>query len=204
MLDPLGTVQTPPPELTATDLENNTLVFGRIRWINNGEERSNYRNNYGWNIWPLYFHIEDKNSGVLGITETGYFAWQLPKGTYILYHARWFDDISGQSRLPLRLTFQAKETGKAYCIGTLTFDINSKRDALGTIKITSWNYLIDEGCEQERDWFQQRYTRLNIPVENSQLIYDSGIPDNIVDLEKKLKFSEFIQSIYFLFLPYTY
>ena len=201
LLDPIGTVQTSPVEVTTADLDDQVIVFGRIRWINNGEERANYRNNYGWNIWPLYYRVEDKENGVLGVTETGHFAWQLPVGTYILYHARWFDDIAGQRRLPLRLTFKAEKTGKAYCIGTLTIDLHSTRDALGMIKITSWNTLIDEGCEQERIWFTKRYTQLKIPVENTLLLHDARIPDTIVGLENKQRFSEFIQSLYFLLLP---
>jgi hypothetical protein len=202
MLDPIGTIQTSPTSLTAAELNDDIVVFGRIRWINNGEERSNYRNNYGWNIWPLYFRVEDKVDGVLGVSDTGYFAWQIPRGTYILYHARWFDDISGQRRLPLRLTFRGLEAAKAYCIGTLTFDINSSRDAIGMTKISSWQYRIDEGCKQERDWFEKRYHQLAIPVENTFLLHNAEIPDNIAELENKQRFSEIMQSLYFLFLPY--
>lgn len=201
MLDPIGTLLTSAQGLTSAELRNEAVVFGRIRWINNGEERTDYRNDYGWNIWPLYFHVEDKKHGTLSVTETGYFAWQLPAGTYILYQAKWFDAISGQRRLPLRLTFKAAETGKAYCIGTLTFDIHSKRDAFGLITIISWQYHIDGTCDQEREWFQKRYSKLNIPIENSRLIHDNRIPDNITALENQQNFSDFMQSIYFLLLP---
>jgi hypothetical protein len=199
--EPVGTITTAPQGITKTDLNNEVLVFGRIRWIENGEERTDYKNAYGWNIWPKYFHIENKKDGTLGVAEDGYFAWQLPKGTYIAYHLKWFDSWDGWHRLPLRLAFQAPETQKAYCVGTIIVKLRTKRDFIGGLWIKDWDLELDDSCEQNRQWFQERYVNLNIPVDKSLLIYDPNIPEDIHELERKEGVADFMRAIYPLFMP---
>lgn len=203
--EPMGTIHTSPGELSTKELNDDVMVFGRLIWVNNGEEQTKYRNEYGWNIWPLYFRVEDKSNGVLGVTESGHFAWRLPKGTYILYHLRWLDDVTGgQRRLPLRLSFKAPEAGKAYCIGTIYINIQSRRDILGTMWIKNWYHLVDNKCMQEREWFKNRYSKLELPFQQSLLLYHSGIPEGIEELESEVQMHEFFQSIYPLLMIYSY
>jgi hypothetical protein len=78
-LEPIGTLPTAPTELTDTDLGEEVVVFGRIRWVQNGEERTDYKSNYGWNIWPQYYRFEDGQNGTLGVAEDGTFTWHLPR-----------------------------------------------------------------------------------------------------------------------------
>ena len=201
LIEPIGTITTAPQSITETDLNNEVLVFGRIRWIQNGVERTDYQNAYGWNIWPLYFRIEDEANGTLGVTENGYFTWRLPKGTYIAYHLKWFDSWDGWHRLPLRLAFQAPEAQKAYCIGTIIVKIEAKRDLIGGLWIKHWALELDDTCEEDLQWFQERYANLNIPIEKSLLVYDPSIPEDIQGLERKEEMADFMRAIYPLFMP---
>ena len=201
LVEPIGTINSASQGITQAELKNDVLVFGRIRWIQNDEERTDYHSAYGWNIWPKYFRIEDESNGTLGVDNDGRFAWQLPKGTYIAYHLRWFDSWDGLHRLPLRLAFQVPKPQKAYCIGTISVNLTAKRDLIGGLWIKGWEIDLDDSCEQDSKWFQKHYPNLTIPIEPSPLVYDPDIPDNIQGLERKENMADFIRVIYPLFLP---
>ena len=201
LVEPIGTINSAPTGITNAELNKDILVFGRIRWIQNGEERNDYYSAYGWNIWPKYFRVEDESNGILGVNNDGRFAWQLPKGTYIAYHLRWFDSWDGLHRLPLRLAFQVPEPQKAYCIGTIIVNLTAKRDLIGGLWIKGWDIDLDDSCEQDSKWFQQHYSNLTMPIETTPLVYDPDIPDNIQGLERKENMADFIRAIYPLFLP---
>ena len=201
LVEPIGTINPAPAGITNAELNKDVLVFGRIRWIQNGEERSDYYSAYGWNIWPKYFRVENGSNGILGVDNDGRFAWQLPRGTYIAYHLRWFDSWDGLHRLPLRLAFQVPEAQKAYCIGTIIVNLTAKRDFIGGLWIKGWDIELADSCEQDIQWYQKRYTNLTIPIETTPLVYDPDIPDNIQGLERKENIADFIRIIYPLFLP---
>lgn len=201
LIEPIGTITTAPQSITETELNNEVLVFGRIRWIQNGVERTDYKNAYGWNIWPQYYRIDDEENGTLGVDENGYFTWRLPKGTYIAYQLKWFDSWDGWHRLPLRLAFQAPQVKKAYCVGTLIVNLQTKRDLIGGLWVKHWELDLNNSCDQDLKWFQVRYVDLKIPIEKSLLVYNPNIPGNIQDLEQKEKVADFIRAIYPLFMP---
>ena len=190
-----------PQSITETELNKEVLFFGRIRWIQDGVERTDYKNTYGWNISPRYYRIDDEESGSLGVDENGYFTWRFPKGTYLAYQLTWFDSWDGSHRIPLRLAFQALQEQKAYCVGTLIVDIQTKRDLIGGLWIKHRELELNDSCDQDLKWFQAHYVNLKIPVEKSLLIYNPNIPDNIQDLEQKEKFADFIRAIQPLFMP---
>jgi hypothetical protein len=190
-----------PQNITEAELNNDVLFFGRIRWIQDGVERTDYKNTYGWNISPQYYRIDDEENGSLGVDENGYFAWRLPKGTYLAYQLTWFDSWDGSHRLPLRLAFQATQAQKAYCVGTLIVRLRTKRDLIGGLWIKHRDLELNDSCDQDLRWFQAHYSNLKIPVEKSLLVYNPIIPDNIHDLEQKENFADFIRAIYPLFTP---
>lgn len=200
-LEPIGTLATAPTTLTNTDLGEDVLVFGRIRWIQNGEERTEYKSGYGWNVWPQYFRVEDGQNGILGVSEDGTFTWHLPAGTYLAYQLKWFDSWDGWHRLPLRLAFQVPETHKAYCVGTFTVNLQATRDLIGGLWIKDWSVDLADSCAQDQQWFKSRYTGLSLPLEKSLLVYDPDIPDTIQALEKKDDIADILRAIYPLFLP---
>ena len=201
LVEPIGTINSAPQNITNAELNKDVLVFGRILWIQNGEERNDYYSTYGWNIWPKYFRVEDESNGTLGVDNDGRFAWQLSKGTYIAYHLRWFDSWDGLHRLPLRLAFQVSESQKAYCIGTIIVNLTARRDVIGGLWIKGWDIDLDDSCEQDSIWFQQHYSNLTITIETTPLVYDPDIPDNIQGLERKENMADFIRAVYPLFLP---
>ena len=69
-------------ESPAIGTEAGTIAFGRVRWINNGVERSEYKTALGWNIWPHLLRLEDGKTKTLSVEKSGDFEWSLPAGTY--------------------------------------------------------------------------------------------------------------------------
>lgn len=200
-IEPVGTLPTAPTELSDTELGEEVLVFGRIRWIQNGEERTDYQSGYGWNIRPQYYRLEDGQHGTLGVAEDGTFTWQLPRGTYLAYQLKWFDSWDGWHRLPLRLAFQAPQAHQAYCVGTLIVKLQAKRDLIGGLWIKDWNLELEDSCAEDQLWFAARYANLTLPLEKSLLVYDPDIPDTIQALEKKDDLADTLRAIYPLFMP---
>ena len=190
-----------PQSITETDLNKDVIFFGRIRWIENDVERTDYKSTLGWYISPHYYRIDDEENGTLEVNKNGYFTWRLPEGTYLAYQLTWFDSWDGFHHLPLRLAFQAQQAQKAYCVGTITVKLQTKRDLIGGLRIKHWELDLNDSCEQDLKWFQARYVNLKIPIEKSLLVYNSTIPSNIKVLERKVKFEDFMRAIYPLFMP---
>jgi hypothetical protein len=190
-----------PQNITNTELNKEVLFFGRIRWIQDGVERTDYKNTIGWNISAQYYRIDDEENGSLGVNENGYFTWRLPKGTYLAYSLTWQDSWDGLHRLPLHLAFQATQAQKAYCVGTLIVKLQTKRDLIGGLWIKHRELELNDSCDQDLKWFQAHYVNLKLPIEKSLLVYNSNIPDNIRDLEQKANVSDIMRAIYPLFMP---
>ena len=201
LLEPLGTLPTVPFEITDKELGNDVLVFGRVRWIQNGQERDDYRSAYGWNIWPEYYGLEDRRNGTLAVAEDGTFVWQLPGGTYLAYQLRWFDPWDGPHRLPLRLAFRAEKAQRAYCIGTIIVKLEAKRDLIGGLWIKDWDLVLDDTCATDQQWFARRYINLTLPVEQSFLVYDPAIPDSLEALERRDTIADILRALYPLLSP---
>jgi hypothetical protein len=190
-----------PQSITEAELDKDVLFFGRVRWIQDGVERTDYKNTFGWNISPQYYRIDDEEKGSLGVEENGYFTWRLPKGTYLAYQLTWQDSWDGLHRLPLRLAFQAPQAQKAYCVGTFIVKLQTKRDLIGGLWIKHWEMEINDSCDQDLKWFQTHYMNLTIPVEKSLLVYNSKIPDNVQRLKQKENLGDIIRAIQPLFMP---
>ena len=200
-VEPVGTQPTAPTALTDSDLGEDVLVFGRIRWIQNDEERTDYKSGYGWNIWPQYYRLEDEQHGTLSVAEDGTFTWQLPRGTYLAYQLKWFDNWDGWHRMPLRLAFQVPHAHHAYCVGTLIIKLQAKRDLIGGLWVKDWDLALQDSCDEDRQWFEARYANLTLPLAKSLLVYDPNIPDSIQTLENKDNITDILRAIYPLFMP---
>ena len=196
LVEPLGTLPTAPHEITDKDLGNDALVFGRVRWIQNGKERNDYWSAAGWNIWPEYYRIEDGKHGTLAVADDGTFAWQFPSGTYLAYQVKWFDTWDGPHRLPLRLAFRVPDAQHAYCIGTIIMKLEAKRDVIGGLWFKNWDLVLDDTCETDRQWFASRYTNLTLPMKKTSLVYDPAIPDSIEALEKRDTIADILRVLY--------
>jgi hypothetical protein len=127
--------------------------------------------------------------------------WQLPRGTYLAYQLKWFDNWDGWHRMPLRLAFQVPHAHHVYCVGTLIIKLQAKRDLIGGLWVKDWDLALHDSCDEDRQWFEARYANLTLPLVKSLLVYDPNIPDSIQTLEKKDNIADILRAIYPLFIP---
>lgn len=186
---------TAPPETSVASLGVEALAYGRVRWIENSQERTTYKSALGWNIWPKYLRIEDMQSRLLGVETDGTFTWRLPRGIYILQQIHWFDAWAGPHRLLPQVAFQIPDGAHAYCLGTLVIDLKGKRDIIGGLWVKGWKIHIEDDCGHIASQFRSRYTDPDLRLAKSLMIYDPRIPDRPEQLEELDRVDDFIRAI---------
>ena len=193
----IGLEKTADPDTAAESLGNNVLVFGRLRWIENGALRDVYKKGgLGWNIYPMILNMSSMEKRTLPVEPDGRFYWILPKGTYMLYRLSWFDPIDGQHRLESKIAFQAVGENQGYYLGVLEIKIEGKRDFLGGLWIKSVAAQIRDEAEQDVLAFRERHSDTNLTLAKSLMVIDDRLPKD-PKLEQKAKLAELLQSISF-------
>lgn len=166
-----------PPDTTASSLGDKVLVYGRLRWIENGEERSTYKSLLGWNINPMFVRIDDMDRGSLSVDKDGKFVWKVARGTYILHQIHWFDTSDGPHTLSPKVAFNIPTGSNTYCLGALVVDLRVKRDLIGGIWNKGWDIYIEDDCESMASEFRSRYTDPGLTLDKSLMIHNQYIPD---------------------------
>ena len=143
-------------------LEEYSIVFGRIKWIEAGKEKKVV-------AIPHLLKLEDEAKITCQVSKEGDFVWSLEKGTYIMnvieYRA-W----TGTKLFNPKVVFYVPESGKVYYIGTLRAEFVPK----GEIRFSILN-------EVERDWaeFQNKFSITSTEFEKNLMVRDPRLPDTI-------------------------
>lgn len=190
-----GQTAISPSNTTAALLGNEALAYGRIKWIQNGEERTEYKHSFGWNIWPKYLRLNDMVDGSLNVNEDGTFTWLLPKGVYIVHQIHWFDSWDGLHRFTPKVAFLVPDYANTYCLGTLVIDLRTKRDIIGGLWVKGIKIRIDDECVAMVHEFRSRYSDPDLHHAKSLMIFDPDVPDRPHELEGRDKAQDFIRNI---------
>jgi|GEM_PF-1594852 len=119
---------------TAAQQADRSIVFGRIRWIENGEEVKIGQGDFvKMSLRPDLVCMEDKQRIQGSIDAEGHFAWSLKPGTYLMHRLVYRDMWSGAHIIVPKVAFAVPAAGQVYYIGTLQGDFAKKRDFLGTV-----------------------------------------------------------------------
>jgi hypothetical protein len=182
-------------ETISTKLENEAIAYGRIRWIENGKDRENYKSSLGWNIQPRFLRMDDMQTGALNVGADGIFTWRFSSGTYLIHQIHWFDAWDGHHRLTPKVAFNIPPDGRAYCLGTLVIDLQSKRDIIGGLWVQGWTIRIEDECDSLHQQFSATMPESSMEYSKSLMIHNQDIPDRPEQLENKDKALEFIRAI---------
>ena len=182
-------------ESPASGTEAGTIAFGRVRWINNGVERSEYKTALGWNIWPHLLRLEDGKTKTLSVEKSGDFEWSLPAGTYLLHQLHWFDPWDGPHRLEPKVAFQLGNEGQAHCLGTMTVALTSKRDIIGGLRVERFTVEITDDCDQQSQAFLARVGYQDIEIRKALMVHGAEIPTRPSDLERKDRLFEILRAL---------
>ncbi|NNM80415.1 MAG: hypothetical protein HKM01_08175 [Gallionella sp.] len=171
-----GRIDKAAEDTMAASLGADVLVFGRIRWFDNGEERTEYRSGWGWNVWLPFFRTQDKQFGLFVVEKDGTFTWRIPRGVYISNRLRWRDPWDGVHFINPSVAFEATDGANALCLGTLAVGLGSKRDIIGKLLIKSVQVRIDDDCETLSQQFHAKYTDPNLVAAKSLMRFDPRMP----------------------------
>lgn len=170
-----GRIDKAPETLTAETLGSDVLVFGRLRWIDNGQERTNYRSGWGWNVWLRYFRDDASNYGLFVVEKDGQFTWRIPRGSYTYYQVGWREVSDGLHYLVPKVKFETGGSFNAICLGTLLVDISTKRDVIGGHWLKNVGIQVDDDCDRLSERFRTHYTGGNFVIGKSLMNFDERL-----------------------------
>jgi hypothetical protein len=182
-----GRVDKAPENTTAASLESDVLAFGRIRWFDNGDERTEYRSGWGWNVWFPFYRIQDDGVGRFVVEKDGSFTWRIPRGSYILNRIGWRDAWDGLHAIyDPRVAFEATDTSKAICLGTLVVNLKSKRDIIGKLLVKNVQLRVDDDCSSLALQFHAKYADPDLVEAKSLMRFDPDmrIPEKLQERNK--------------------
>lgn len=184
---PKVAIKKAPPDTSVIPSGEDVLIFGGIRWIENGEERKNFLSFSGLDVFKIGFKIslqvlrvEDMKEGTIEVEKDGKFFVLLPKGTYIIHRLDW-EDI-GRNWLVPKVAFKITEDPHSYYLGTLNIDIKTKRNFFGDPMVKELEIHIEDEEGKAREVYQKRYPQQDVQVAKALMIHNPSIP-RIQELE---------------------
>jgi hypothetical protein len=190
-------VRQAPPGASLSSLGEDVLAFGRIRWIQNFEERKTYSNPLGWNVSLKVVRIEDMKTGRIGVENDGRFFALLPKGTYIVRRIDWRDPWDGPHWLMTKLAFQVAPDHHAYYLGTVVVDIKTERDIIGGLHVKDWELSIEDEADGAMESLRTRHPGQEVEVAKSLIFSDPSIPDIDELTRQEMLLDEVLRSLQF-------
>lgn len=125
-------VKKAPPGTTVLSSGEDALIFGRIRWIENGEERRSCSSQFGFGfrVTLKVLRAEDNKTGTIEVEKDCRFFTLLPRGSYIIHGHDWSDSWGGNWLVP-RVAFQVAKGQHSYYLGTFGVNVKTKRNIFG-------------------------------------------------------------------------
>jgi len=151
-----------------------SIVTGRIEWMENGEHKKNEKMLGGFRLLtPSLLRLEDKEKIIVELNENGHFAWQLSPGTYIFNRINYRDSWSGNYYFVPKTAFKIDQSGLAYYVGTLHADFSKERDFIGGVSGVVRFEIRDEYEDAET---HQTTGFKSIEVKKALMVRDENLP----------------------------
>lgn len=174
----IETAETAEALSSAQQNSNQSIAFGRLRWIENGAERQIDQSMFGWSIAPRLKRLEDRKIMNAQIDAGGHFIWSLPPGTYMIDRINYRDPMTGNYFLAPKFAFKVPATGRSYYAGTMRVDAVSSRDFLGTLD-ADVRYSVEDNLSQETAYLRRKLGSNLGTVEKSLMVHDARLPQSI-------------------------
>ena len=158
--------------------EDSSLVFGRVQWLENGEEKKIGKGVFDFSLKPGLLRLEDRSRTFCELGENGEFIWELKPGTYVVYRLNYWDTWSGNYYIVPKVAFHVPDKGKAIYIGTLKGDFAPERDLIGglsgQVKVT----ILDHS-DGSYPAMAKMLSISSDEIEKSLMVHDAKIPRTI-------------------------
>lgn len=157
---------------------NQSIVFGRIQWLENGEEKKIGKGLMDMKLVPHFVRMED-NSRIIGdVNEKGYFTWSLSSGKYYIHKMLYRDPWTGNYFVVPKVVFNIPDDGKNYYLGTLKCEYSPKRDFLGGLSGEVLFTIHDESDQAYSD-AHSKFGITSEEIENSFMVHNLRLPRSI-------------------------
>ncbi len=157
---------------------NKSVVFGRIQWLENGEEKKIGNGTFEFSISPILLRMEDRSKTNAEVDENGEFVWILDPGTYVINRINYRDPWSGKYFMVPQVALHVPEKGKIYYIGTLKSDFASKRDFIGG-QSGQFKLMIVDQSEGSYAAFAKKSEIIQTNIEKSLMVHEQNLPRTI-------------------------
>ncbi|MHC4850153.1 MAG: hypothetical protein ACYTEG_17120 [Planctomycetota bacterium] len=151
----------------ATAQADRSIVFGRIRWIQDGKPKEIGDSYFEMQLTPHLLRMD---------------VWSLEPGTYLMHMLIYRDPWAGASQLVPKVAFAVPEKGKVYYVGTLRATYEMKRDFLGKPRGPVYFSVMDERSEEERR-LRDELGLGNRPVTSAVMRHDDRLPKSVETTE---------------------
>jgi hypothetical protein len=162
---------------------NKSIVFGRVQWLEHGEEKKIGKGLFDFSISPNLLRMEDKSKTYGEVDENGTFVWSLEPGIYVINRINYRDPWSGNYFMVPKVAFRVPDKGKIYYIGTLRADFAYKRDLIGglsgQVKVT-----IEDQGQRDNAAIAETLGIMPKDVEKSLMVHDERLPRTIDTTEE--------------------
>lgn len=172
-----------------------SIVVGRIRWLENGEERKIGSGMFQFSISPVLLRMEDRSKIKTSVDENGAFAWALKPGIYVINRINYRDPWSGNYFMVPKVAFRVSEKGKLYYVGTLMVDFKPKRDLIGGLSGEMKIAIRDQSPEDEG--VLTRNLGVDASVEKSLMIHDRDLPSTIDTTQEYQMTLQILNALFF-------
>lgn len=161
---------------TASQDSGKSIVFGRVRWIENGTERPIDQGMFGWSISPRLRRLEDNKYIQGSFDPGGRFRWSLPPGTYVIDRINYRDPMTGGYIIVPKVAFSVPAAGRTYYAGTLRADAATDRDFFGVSGAIKFTIVDDYRSEARK--FQSIVGLPPNQLEKRLMVQDDSLPDS--------------------------
>lgn len=159
---------------TATTSSDTSIVFGRVRWIENGQERQMDQSMMGWSIQPRLRRLEDGTMIHGKVDPGGRFRWSLPPGTYVMDRINYRDPMTGQYFIVPQVGFSVPRGGAIFYAGTLRAQADVERGFFGVDGATQFS--VQDEFSAELHAFKAEVGSIPGTVEESLMVQDDTLP----------------------------
>ena len=154
---------------------NASVVFGRIQWLEHGNEKKIGKGVFDFSVTPNLFRMEDSSRTYGEVDENGEFTWALAPGTYVINKIAYRDTWSGNYFMVPQVAFRVPDKGKIYYIGTLKADFASKRDFIGGLS-GQVKIVIKDQEEVDYAAVAKKLDLMPNNIDKSLMIHEQGLP----------------------------
>ena len=152
-----------------------SIVVGRIRWIEGGKERRMSNRFYSWGIDPRLRNLNTGKQTFAKLDEGGHFRWSLDPGIYVIDRLNYRDPVSGSYFFVPQIGFKVAKGGQVYYIGTLEVHFFPKRGTFGSLSGPALFGVKDE-MRAEGDYIRRTLGVDPGKVGKALMVHDKKLP----------------------------